>query len=288
MTADLVPLHTDFDVAWRGYRRGQVRRYVREVETELRLVTADRDATAESLDLVVAGLAAARRENHELRERLDRVCRAPVDPAGTSERLRHLVDLAHEEAAEITRRARAAAERSWAGLRAAEAGYRRRHEWLLAQLEAQRAHAETEHRAALHRTCAALAVLTRQAEQRRRELDARAERLREQVRLDFDLAMSGRRAEALRALDAQRTAAREHAERIVRAAEERVTVLTGRRDRIAADLRAVGRLLVRAQAVLGPGPDPLGSARPELPGPREGHRRSPTPDDAPAPALPVD
>ena len=41
---ELVPLRIGFDVVIRGYRRDQVKRFVRESEAETRLLTADRDA----------------------------------------------------------------------------------------------------------------------------------------------------------------------------------------------------------------------------------------------------
>ncbi|GAA3031997.1 DUF1269 domain-containing protein [Actinokineospora globicatena] len=251
MTGEILHLRTGFDSTWRGFRRGQVRRYVQDIETELELVVADRDAMVESLDRVVAELESARGENRELRQRLDRVCRTPIDLAGTSERLRHMVELASDEAAEITGRARAAAERSWSVIRDAEAAHRRRHEWLIADLKAQREQAETAHRASLRRTHEVLAVLTAQAEKRRHELDVRAERLREQIKLDFDLAMSVRRSEAVRAHAEEERAAREHAERIVRVAEQRVSVLMGHHDRVAASLRSVGQVLAGAHTALG-------------------------------------
>ncbi|WP_433271102.1 metallopeptidase [Actinosynnema sp. CS-041913] len=250
MTAELVPLSTAFDVSWRGYRRDQVRRYVDEAEADIRLLTADRDAAQRCADLLAARLEAQRRENRSLRTRLDLVCRTPPDLDGAEERAWHVVRLAHEEAGEITARARAAAEQAWAVERRAEASRRRRHEALIAQLEAQRRHAETEHRALLGRARAEIAGLTREAERRRRELDDRATRTRDRVREDFELAMSVRRAEALRALVEQESAARAEAERIVREARRRVAVLTGHRDRVAARLRAVAEVLTRVDPAL--------------------------------------
>ncbi len=242
--AELVPLRTGFDLAWRGYRRDQVRAFVDGVEADLRLVTADRNAALRCADLLTARLDAVRRENHRLRARLDRVCRAPLDLDGASERLRRLVDLAHEEAVDITARARAAAERSRAADRRAEAV----RQALTSRLEAHRRAAEAEHRDLIARAHDEVAALAREAAHRRRELDTRAEHLRDHIRADFELAMSARRAEALRTLAEHDAAARDRADRIVRAAEHRVTVLCGQRDRVAADLRTAARLLAETGA----------------------------------------
>ena len=104
-----------------------------------------------------------------------------------------------------------------------------------------RAHAEVE-------------ALPRQAERRRRELDEQAAQARRRAQDDFEQAVALRRAEAARALAEQERATRaraetcvreaaDHARRIVADAEERVEVLRRVRSRIAAQLRAVDRLL---------------------------------------------
>ncbi|MCF6427470.1 DivIVA domain-containing protein, partial [Amycolatopsis tucumanensis] len=53
---DLVPLRTDFDRTWRGYDARQVQAYVRAVETDLRMVIADRDAAAAAVERLAAQL----------------------------------------------------------------------------------------------------------------------------------------------------------------------------------------------------------------------------------------
>ncbi|MGM1061419.1 metallopeptidase [Saccharothrix sp. Mg75] len=280
MNDELVPLGTGFDVSWRGYRRDQVHRYVDEAEADVRLLTADRDAALRCADLLTARLEAQRHENRLLRARLDRVCRSPLDLDGAEERAWHLVRLAQDEAAEIAARARAVAERAWLVERRAEASRRRRHEALIEQLEAHRRHAETEHRTLLDRARAEVAALTREAERRRRELDDRAARARHRVAEDFELAMSVRRAEALRALARHEAAARAETEHVVREARQRVAVLTGHRDRITTRLRAVAEVLTRTGSALALAP----ALSPSAPDAR-------TPDvsvpDVPAPGAPI-
>ncbi|MFC3897499.1 DivIVA domain-containing protein [Lentzea rhizosphaerae] len=251
---DLLPLRTGFDVVWRGYDREQVDQHVDAVENDLRILTADRNAAVTRADALAQQLQAARSEITELRGRIDRISRTPVDTEGLTERLRRMVELAHDEAEEITQRARAVADRSWSSADETTRRLRRRAEHLVGQLEQRHAEAEAEHRALMDRAHAEVEAMTRQAERRRRELDEQAAQARRRVQDDFEQAVALRRAEAARALAEQERAARaraescvreaaEHARRIVADAEERVEVLRRVRSRIAAQLRAVDRLL---------------------------------------------
>lgn len=95
----------------RGYDRGQVRHYVEASETGLRLLTTDRDAAVRRAEDLARLVESQRREIADLRTRLDRDCRTPVNPDGLSERLR-MVELTREEAAEITTTAQAASRQS--------------------------------------------------------------------------------------------------------------------------------------------------------------------------------
>ncbi|MCE6996033.1 hypothetical protein LZG04_14650 [Saccharothrix sp. S26] len=258
---DLVPLRADFDVVWRGYDRGQVRHYVEGVEGELRVLAVDRDAAEARADDLARQLETARAEIRVLREHIDRISRTPIDPAALTERLRRMAELAHEEADEIAERARAVAESHWATAERVAARVRERSERLVAELDAQRRQAEAEHRALMREAGEKLLAATREAEQRRRELDERAAALREEVRVDFELAMNARRTESLEAIAAEEAAARaradrlvrdaeEHARRIVARARDRVDELRDRRDRIAAGLRGARELLAEADPLL--------------------------------------
>lgn len=259
---ELVPLRTDFDAAWRGFDRRQVRHYVAAVEADLRLLAVDRDAAVARADDLARELERARAEIRELKERYDRVCRTPVEPDALSERLRRMLELAHAEADEVTARARAAADRSWETTRQATQRLRERHERLVADLDARRHEMETDHRDLLRRTRAEVDALTREAEQRRRDLDARAERLRAQVEADFEVAMAARRAEALREVaDRRAHAARlvreaeERARRIVAAAQAEADRLAARRADIASSMREAERLLADLDPLLEPRPE---------------------------------
>lgn len=263
---ELLPLRTDFDVRWRGYDHDQVQHYVREVEGEFAVLAADRDAALARADSLARQLEAARTENADLRARLDRICRTPIDPAALTERTRRMVELAHAEAEEITTRARTASEQDWANARQAADRVRERAESLVADLDRRRAEMEAEHRALMDRAHAQVETMTRQAERHRRALDDQAAQVRRQVESDFGQAMAQRRAEAMRALAEQQSAAQaradrtvrdatEHARRIVAEAEQRVEVLRRHRARLAEELLAAQALLAEIEPLLDPLPE---------------------------------
>ncbi|SDM33907.1 coiled-coil domain-containing protein [Allokutzneria albata] len=279
---DVVPLHTDFDLVWRGYDRDQVRCYVASTESELRLLTTDRDAAVARAEDLAGQLNDARAQIRELSERLDRMCRTPVEPDALTERLRRMVQLARAEAEEITTRARAAAEQSWASARQAAERLRRRQEQIVAELDAQREEMEVEHRQLIRRAHEQAEAISREAEQRRHDLDEQAARLREGIRSDFELAMSVRRAEAMRAMADERAAARaradqlisgarRHADRVVSEAQHRLDVLRAHRDRVLAGVQSTRQLLVEAESLLVPASRERES-RDGVPRAREGSR----------------
>ncbi|GAA3865492.1 hypothetical protein GCM10022243_34550 [Saccharothrix violaceirubra] len=244
MNEELVPLRTDFDRSWPGFDRDQVRGYVQEIEADLRVLAADRDNAIARAESVAERLAQTRQENQRLRERLTRVCREPVDLEGATERARRVIELANAEAEEILARAEAVARRCVDAAQRDQEAHRRRHQTLLDQLESHRELSHREHRELMERARAEVDKLTRQAEARRRELDRTANRERERVSEDFDLAMSLRRAEALKALSDHVETTRARSARMLREAEERVAVLDRHRDRILDALGATTSVLV--------------------------------------------
>jgi cell division septum initiation protein DivIVA len=259
---ELVPLHTDFDVVWRGCDRGQVAAYVERVEEELRLLAVDRDAATRRADALAAQLEAARAEIQELTEKLDRLSRTPADPVALTDRLRRMVDLAHAEADEIVTRARATAEQTRTSAEQAADRLRRRGEYLVEEADRRRRELDEEHRQLVARA----ERQARQAEHRRRELDEQAAELRAQIQTDFELAMKARREETMRELAAQRTTATREAanlireaektaDRVVTAAREEVARLRVTRDRIAEKLRIAGETLAQAGPLLAPLPE---------------------------------
>jgi hypothetical protein len=254
---ELVPLRTEFDVVFRGYRRGPVREYVRGVEAELRLLAADRDANAEVAQTLVAEVEQLRADNARLRARLDRVCRTPIEPDALQERLQRMLQLATEEAGEITAQAQAAAEHCWAAAEDAAGRLRARYEESIAEADRARHAMEVEHRALLRQARADAAMMTTEADRQRAESDARAERRRAKVAADFEVAMAARRTEAMRAVAEQKLAARKEAARLVDEAEQEgarrlataqreVDRLHDLRHRLATRLRAAREVLTSA------------------------------------------
>ncbi|WP_434445852.1 DivIVA domain-containing protein [Lentzea sp. E54] len=173
---ELVPLRTWFGLRWRGYDRDEVDDYVAELEAELRLVSADRDASEARAEALALQLMTVQEENAALQDGLQRICLTPIDAKGLPERLARMVALAEEERREVIRDA---------------------------QLKAL--------------------MIVAEAEQRALRLDEEAAARREGIREDFRLAMSARRAEAMRALAELRSVARDEADRII--AEARIQSL---------------------------------------------------------------
>ncbi|MCR3750746.1 metallopeptidase [Lentzea californiensis] len=261
---ELLPLRTDFDLRWRGYDRDQVQDHVRGTEEELRLLAADRDAALAHAESLARRLEEARTRNAELRARVDRICRTPIDPAALTDRLRRRVELAHAEADEISTRARAAAEQHWADAERAAGRLRHRAGQLVADLDRRRAEMETEHRELMDRAHHQIEETTRQAERRRRELDEQAARLRQQIEADFEQAMAQRRAEAMRALAEEQ-----------RRVQARIDALRRQRDRIAGDLRAAQALLADTELLLSPLPEEAPEEGPVVPVQVIRHTREP-------------
>lgn len=237
---ELVPLRTDFDVVMRGYRRGQVREYVRAVEDELRLLTADRDANAALAESLTAEVEQLRAQNARLTRQIDVMSRNPVAPDGLPPRLRRMVELAKEEAAEITARAQAAAEHSWAAAEEAAGRLRARYADALAEMDRTRREVEAEHRTMLQQARVDASVMTTEADRRRQELDEQAAQRRERVESDFEMAMSARRSEAMRELASQKVAATAEASRLVSEASTEAKRLVAEATSSAARLVADG------------------------------------------------
>jgi cell division septum initiation protein DivIVA len=212
---ELVPLRTDFDVVVRGYRRGQVRRYVRAIEEDLRLVTADRDANASLAESLAAEIEQLRAHNARLTHQVDQMSRTPITPDAVPPRLRRMVEMAKEEAAEITARAQAAAEHSWAVAEEAAGRLRARYADALAEMDRTRREMEVEHKTLLQQARVDAATMTTEADRHRTELDAQAAKRRARVEADFEVAMARRRSEAMREVAEHRVAAQEEASRLV-------------------------------------------------------------------------
>ncbi|MBB5156574.1 cellulose-binding protein [Saccharopolyspora phatthalungensis] len=258
---ELVPLKSDFDTVWYGYRRSQVKFYIQQTENEIRLLTEDRDSALSQVDELAAQLNRARAEVEALKQQLDDQARKPIEAAGLSDRLRRLVRLAQDEANEVLVAAQAAAEHEWARSEQAAAELRDRYEKLVAEADEWRRQSERQRNEMLARTREEVQAMAREAEQSRRRLDVEAEERRTQVEHDFEVSMAARREEAMRIQTERERKSREEAQRRVREAtaeaERRIrdadeyseTMLRMRQD-VAARVRAAQQVLATAEPFL--------------------------------------
>lgn len=110
-SGDWLPAQAPFDVVRRGYSTEQVTAHLERLEYDLRITTANRDATNQRLNELGTQLAAAQAEADTLRAQLDRNALEPVSMANLSDRMQRMIRLAEEEASEIRARAEAEADR---------------------------------------------------------------------------------------------------------------------------------------------------------------------------------
>jgi chromosome segregation ATPase len=244
--ADLA--RTDLGVAWLGYNRAQVQRYVHNVEEELRRRSADHDDAASRAEKLARNLEALHSENNDLRATIDRISRNPIEPDALQERSRRMIELTRAEAAEITARARAAAEQTRSTAEEAANRLRARYERALAELDIRRKEMENEYRELIQHWHAQVETMTQQAERHRRHLDQEAARERRQVETQFEKALAMRRAAAMR---------------IIAGAERQVGALHEVRTRLTTELHTCQELLADALPLLRPLPDETAQGLPE-------------------------
>ncbi|WP_372664869.1 hypothetical protein [Amycolatopsis kentuckyensis] len=148
-----LPLPESFALTLRGYDRDQVDERIDELLTEIRLLTADRDAAVAEAETLARRLEQARSDNAALRARADRLCRTPADPAAVGDRVRQLLELAHAEADGVVAAAR---QRAAAIVREAEETAARKLDDARARAagEADYARRRAEHLAAVERRTA--------------------------------------------------------------------------------------------------------------------------------------
>jgi len=125
----------EFSVSRRGYHPGQVDEYLRHLDTQIRILAADRDALVGQRDQLAHWSESARVEIGQLRNQLRRLAAAPQSPETLSGRLGTMLELALQEAAELRERA---TEDVRAAVAQAEVEQRRAAQ-LQARLEAERA-----------------------------------------------------------------------------------------------------------------------------------------------------
>ena len=247
---DQVRTRPEFDLTWRGFHRGQVTEFVEYAEAELRRVTAQRDAAARQA-------AALAQENRELRAKIDRISRTPIAADALQERSRRMIELTREEAAEITAQATEKAAQTRLDAEREAVRLTAREKDLIAAAEAEAVRERAEHE-----------EFQRAAEKRRHELDEAAAGRRAQLEEDLTLAITVRRAEAMRVQAEEDEAARAKADRLVAEATVEVAALNDVRDQLLRSMTGVRTLLAEATGHLDPGVSLTAVSLEDLPSPR--------------------
>lgn len=256
-----MPLKSEFDVTWRGYRRSQVQFFIQQAETEIRILSEDRDASLSQVDELSNQLAEARGQIEGLRQQLDEQSKTPIDEATLSDRLRRMVRLANDEAQEIVSSARATAEHEWARAEQTATELRDRYQRLVAEADEWRRQAEQQRNESMAQTRADIERMAREAEAHRRKLDSDAELRRTKVEEDFEISMATRRQEAMRVIaESERTSREEgkrrvaeatvEAQRRIRMADEHTEAMRRVRQQLAERVRSAQSLLTDAEPLL--------------------------------------
>jgi cell division septum initiation protein DivIVA len=232
---ELVPLKPGFDVVWHGFDRAQVKTYLEDLEDEIKLISADRNAALSQVADLTEQLRSAHSRMTELNKQVAELVELPKNPDDLDDRCKRMVQLAHHQAAEITARAQAAATHSWSGAEEAAAKLRAGYETLLAELDKQRQEGRAQHSKVVDQARSQVAEMTTAATNRQRVLDAEAEKRRLQIEDDFERAMISKRQALAKEIEQQRAESRAEAERRIREAtedaERRVREATDRSER---------------------------------------------------------
>ncbi|HWM01383.1 MAG TPA: hypothetical protein VNP92_03495 [Actinophytocola sp.] len=258
MADDLSAPDVSFTVARHGFDRDQVRQHVRELAERTRRIEADRTEARSQLAELQGELEIARREITAMSDRLDTLG-TPADEESAA----RLLEVARSQAGEITNRARAAADGTWAAAERASTELRDRYRKMLADLDAQHAEIHQTHKSILTTARAQAQELTTGAERRRTELDAEAER--DRIRIDrefsertraqraaFERELTDRRAACVAEVEERLRAADEEATRRVDAVTAQVKRLTEVRAMLSQRLRETQEMLDRSVSLLEP------------------------------------
>jgi chromosome segregation ATPase len=244
-----------FTVVRHGYDRTQVRQRVAELAESAETVAAERDEAREQLAELHGELEIARREVAALTERLE----AQADEESAT----RLLAVAKSQAAEVTSRARVAADQMWAAAEEASRSMRDRYHALLASLDDQHNELARTHKSMMASAKAQVEQMTTEAERRREAIDKDAEKDRIRIDREFSESMSAKR-EALRSELEEAKAACERAvtERLAEATAEaqrrvdsvtdHVQRLTTVRDQLSERLRDTKELLDLSTSLLEP------------------------------------
>jgi chromosome segregation ATPase len=244
-----------FTVVRHGFDRTQVRQRVDELTEAAEQATTERDEALEQVAELRGELEIARREIAALAERLE--------SEGDEESAVRLLAVAKSQAAEVTARARVAAEQTWAAAEQASAAMRDRYKALLASLDEQHTEVTRAHKSMMAAARTQVEQMTTEAQRRREAIDKDAEQDRIRIDREFSESIAIKR-EALRKeleeaktssereVTERLTAADEEARRRVDAVTDQVQRLTSVRDQLNGRLRETKELLDLSSSLLEP------------------------------------
>jgi cell division septum initiation protein DivIVA len=232
---ELVPLKPGFDVVWHGFDRAQVKQYLDDLDAEIKLLAADRDAALAQASDLTEQLTSSHARAQQLNKQVSGLAELPKNTDDLDDRCRRMVQLAQHQAAEITARAQAAASHTWASAEDSAAKLRGSYEKMLGDLDKQRQEMRDQHAALVKQSRISVADMTTAATKQRQDQDAQAEARRVKIEQDFERNTTAKRQALAKEIEQQRGASRAEAERRVREAteeaERRVREATERAER---------------------------------------------------------
>jgi len=128
-------LGAGFDIVKRGYSRTQVEEHLERLDSDLRLIAADRDAAMSQAADLARQMERARHDLDDLRGQVNRLSLPPTSLEGLSERLQRMLKLAQEEASDTRARAETDAVHVRSRAEADGAALRNRYQNLIAEVD---------------------------------------------------------------------------------------------------------------------------------------------------------
>lgn len=217
---DLVPLGAGFDITKRGYSRMQVEEHLEQLDSQLKILAADRNAAAVQAAELTTQLEVARTTIDDLNKQIERLAKPPTTLEGLSERLQRMLRLTQEECEEMRAKATAEADHIRAKANAEADDLKSKHEAKLREHDERRIEMEKEHAGVLKIARRDADELISKATAEVEAADIAATARRQQVEEDFEIAMASRRTESMRGLAEQEATSKSEAERRVREATE--------------------------------------------------------------------
>ncbi|MGH3753969.1 MAG: chromosome segregation protein [Pseudonocardiaceae bacterium] len=212
---DLLPMRSTFDIVRRGYDCAQVDYQLEQLQADLQIAAADRDAGAAQAVQLARQLEAARAELDDLRIQIKQLAAPPTSVEGMSVRVARMLRTAQDEAIEIIAKATAAAAEIRADAESEADELRTCYEQMIGEAQRRRSEMEAEHDQAIAEARHRGERIVTLAQQRAGQLDAESAARRQQAEEDFDITLSARRRAAMRALADEEAASKSEAQRRV-------------------------------------------------------------------------